>query len=674
MGRASPCRQVGEFPERGTLPDLAPVAKLASRIGGPSSVRPWIGEVHMSNCIRFAIAAFCLGSFAFLSGCGASGGTAAAPVPCPDGNCPGALQCVAGICVFLASDAGSLGDGGGASAGDCVAAKCANEIAGCKGICADWWSCQAKCAVTDSACTGACAAKLSGQVEATQQAAPVVQCWSTNYAACVPVPDASSGAETSGDASGGSDAISGGCKSNADCKGGTCLQKTGQCVACTTPGQCAADQVCLSHNCVPATSCTSDKQCAGLNAVCSYASQGSEFFQVCQDCKSDADCAADEDCDGGVCAPQAPKCSGSKDCAPYGQVCYAYHCVDCQSPADCAPGFLCKGNVCTPKPKICTPEKSTCMGLYAVSQCSSDGTSEKTTSCKGDQECSVTNGVASCGLSCCQKHDANCGEIAECPYECGDCSKGDKCIANKCTPPAPKLGLGAACNESPQCPFPGPSAGQTKINEFFYCLSQLCKSEICVDNAFCSATCTPAADEDGDGVEDAGVKSDCTGAVNGPAGTAFRCIRQSYSSQNYPNLCVPGTTMQKCTVDSDCPAGEACGAFSILDSTQKRCTTKLKQANGAPGVVGPGFCDTTNQGGKGAVLCANGLCFSGLGCVNFCNTDADCAGFKATSLCISGHCGKLPGGSTCSGASCAGPWKCKESLMYSDFSTKICLQ
>jgi len=629
-----------------------------------------------------------------LVGCGTTAGGSAAPTPCVDGVCADPLTCVDGQCVWTppadggVQDAGSVGDAadtaGPQGFGACIEQHCASQIAACTGLCATWWACQVTCDATDTACAADCAGKMSGDVTASGQANSVIQCQVTNASKCqwapdgpdVSVPDAGVTGDTGGPVP--KDTVGGGCKKDEDCGKGSCILTQETCVECVSTMQCDPGEICLSNACATAVKCESDKQCASLDAVCGYG--------LCVDCKSDNDCTGNTSCKVqpiksedfvvvGHCVPDPPSCKSSKECAVYDKVCVNYDCVDCKSAVDCPPLNNCISNTCIPKPKICEPGTSECSGTYAVKECIEQGTKTKKTYCEGDTECSKQGNSASCGPSCCSKKGAECGYFTDCGKSCGSCKKGDTCIDHKCVPPPPKLKLGDACNASPQCPLPKPSDGQSKINQFFGCLDDLCAGELCFRSEFCtSMTCKPKKDSDGDGVEDVDANSDCTGAGSSSiAGTKFRCVRQAYNANSYPNLCLPGTTFKSCTTDADCPGGEACTILTILGTGQKRCMGKVKNIDGYSAATGVAYCDAINQFGNGPKFCANSLCISGIGCLQFCKQDSECAKATLQSVCDSGHCGGQQAGSSCTGNSCTGKWTCKQSSVYG-VSAKICLQ
>jgi len=68
----------------------------------------------------------------------------------------------------------------------------------------------------------------------------------------------------------------------------------------------------------------------------------------CQQCRSDADCAAGKACRSGRCEPKGEYCDTAEDC-PEGQVCIAHQCAPCRKNADCGEGGHCKAGRCLPR-------------------------------------------------------------------------------------------------------------------------------------------------------------------------------------------------------------------------------------------------------------------------------------------------------------------------------------
>jgi hypothetical protein len=136
------------------------------------------------------------------------------------------------------------------------------------------------------------------------------------------------------------------------CQGGSATSTNGQSLSCNDEGLiegCVGDAVCVDGTCVlpqspPATSCTSDSECPG--GVCLASS-------CVRACRSTAECALEEHCEAGLCAPgeataeeAAGACAADDDCPSY-QSCIANRCYsDCEQDSDCRGGRVCKQKSC----------------------------------------------------------------------------------------------------------------------------------------------------------------------------------------------------------------------------------------------------------------------------------------------------------------------------------------
>jgi hypothetical protein len=96
------------------------------------------------------------------------------------------------------------------------------------------------------------------------------------------------------------------CDSDLDCadEGQVCDDLAGRCVACNAALDCDA-LPCLGHSCFDTKTCSSSPDCSDLNMVCEAAlppAWPSEFGgKGCQECGAAADCGDRENCQGGLC-------------------------------------------------------------------------------------------------------------------------------------------------------------------------------------------------------------------------------------------------------------------------------------------------------------------------------------------------------------------------------------
>jgi peptidoglycan-associated lipoprotein len=88
--------------------------------------------------------------------------------------------------------------------------------------------------------------------------------------------------------------------------------------------------------------------------------------------------------------PKNGECKSSADCAAqegYGKVCVEGRCQECAADADCKDGFVCRANKCEPKPECATdadcPSGKTCQGERCVT---------KTAECSADADCGPGRG------------------------------------------------------------------------------------------------------------------------------------------------------------------------------------------------------------------------------------------------------------------------------------------
>ncbi|MFN7990889.1 MAG: NosD domain-containing protein [Candidatus Micrarchaeia archaeon] len=143
-----------------------------------------------------------------------------------------------------------------------------------------------------------------------------------------------------------------------------------------------------------------------------HAASGSFALKSCgptPGCVSDSDCAADQKCQGGMCALVQCGCGFIEN-----HQCTAYACC---SDSDCGVGQLCADHSCKPKP-----------------QCTSDA------QCAGTQVCDIPPGSAG---GACKDLTGKCGQAKDHKfvpygYECGaepgcpSCPEGKQCADHKC--------------------------------------------------------------------------------------------------------------------------------------------------------------------------------------------------------------------------------------------------
>ncbi len=249
--------------------------------------------------------------------------------------------------------------------------------------------------------------------------------------------------------------------------------------------------------------------------------------------------------------------------------------------------------------------------------------------------------------ACCKAAGATCGKVTgakACKEDCGKCLTGKECnlTTHKCVVKVQLKKFGEACGPSKDCLLPKYNGDQEAYNAdaetYRSCLDDQCDSGRCdfgltfASSGICSMTCAMTADVKNnstgangpDGVEDDPADSECVDAVDGPAGSTFRCVQASALGQGSGNSsCRPGTTFKACERDGDCPATEACAFLPIGGKFGTFCQTRYKGPGGVPGKTAGELC-SSGGGLFETATCANNFCFSGSACVGFCKTDADC--------------------------------------------------
>jgi hypothetical protein len=128
----------------------------------------------------------------------------------------------------------------------------------------------------------------------------------------------------------------------------------GQAAQCEIDGDCAADQSCQSGTCAPR--CATDADCP-QGRLCE-----SGVCLLPARCQSSDDCRIDEVCDNRVCVRQISECEADRDCPP-GQRCDGGGCVpagltdlECVTRGDCAPGESCVDNRCISGVDVALPD------------------------------------------------------------------------------------------------------------------------------------------------------------------------------------------------------------------------------------------------------------------------------------------------------------------------------
>lgn len=299
----------------------------------------------------------------------------------------------------------------------------------------------------------------------------------------------------------------------------------------------------------------------------------------------------------------------------------------------------------------------------------------------------------------CQCGDKVCGQgIGGC--SCGDCGAGEVCSpAGQCIPPANDNG--EWCGATAECPafVPDPqNPGEDMWNpDYGTCRHQQCSSNFCLDAGapgvffkapVCSRPCDIVEDSVNnktgaagpDGIEDPNVPfSDCDGFTDGPAGTAYKCASFAAAGSGLTvSYCVPGSTFSSCNSDSDCDASEQC-MFSTINGelNNQRCIARFQAGDwGASADLSEG-CNQSDPFEGELTYCESGWCF-GLGCVNYCQQDADCDTtqvYEGTG-CVGGQCEGWDGKSCTTDSDCSA-WECPAEGMnifsdLEDYKPRLC--
>jgi Cys-rich repeat protein len=185
----------------------------------------------------------------------------------------------------------------------------------------------------------------------------------------------------------------------------------GQCVMCTTDGQCGSGNWCSNNQCV---SCNSDLHCGASCAACSGATPKCNGT-TCVACTTNGNCTSGNYCDPtNQCQPcNTPQHCGAScvACSGATPICGASGCVQCAGNGDCGSGTYCSAATCQ--------------------------------TCNVDQHCGAS--CVACGGATPKCSGATCVECtsnADCAAQGKVCGPANTCIAGGCSPPT------AACQTS----------------------------------------------------------------------------------------------------------------------------------------------------------------------------------------------------------------------------------
>ena len=323
-----------------------------------------------------------------------------------------------------------------------------------------------------------------------------------------------------------------------------------------------------------------------------------------------------------------------------------------------------------PAPPPDVPDDLGCVPQCAGKACGPDGCGGICGTCEAGTTCQSGACVSTVCTPFCQP-GWECGPDG-CDGSCGTCGAGEVCKNAKhvCEAAPPSSGaFGSACGRKGACQptIPDPiNGGVTQNPEWPTCVNAQCTSGYCLEPA-CTQECTIVMDSSDwqgnpvpDGIEDpeSPAKS-CAGAEDGPMGTTYTCVALTDGSMGPAfTLCLAGTTFKPCTANADCPPGESCSLQYILGEYSLRCSGAPKDPVGAG--------DYCNQNPDIGALqyCDSDLCL-GLGCVDYCDVDAECA-TNAKGCGANGKCLDDPKVFCKVDTDCSA-WKCKKDYkVYTD--------
>ncbi len=179
---------------------------------------------------------------------------------------------------------------------------------------------------------------------------------------------------------------------------------------------------------VPATPCTSSRMCPGQ--VCDVVAGR------CVDCLSTVDCTGTDVCRGNRCVPPPRACRSSRECSDLDQVCHPTRnvCVQCAGDNDCPGGFCAPDDAC--QPRVCTPDERTCVDAARVRACDARGSAVTETACATTETCSggrclprvCTPGAADCASDG-MRRTCNADGLA---YTTATCPGAQVCVGGAC--------------------------------------------------------------------------------------------------------------------------------------------------------------------------------------------------------------------------------------------------
>ncbi|MGM0576573.1 MAG: hypothetical protein ACQEXJ_12660 [Myxococcota bacterium] len=387
------------------------------------------------------------------------------------------------------------------------------------------------------------------------------------------------------------------------CDGFECGLGTDGTTAC---GTCSGDEICEDNQCVQPPD-----PCAGLE--CGTGTDGTTDCGSCgstEECNANGQCVATEGpCQGFECGLGT---DGTTNCG------------------DCSGGLTCEDNTCVAVADPC--EGRECgTGTDGTTSCGS---------CAGEEVCTSQGQCEAEGDPCA---GLECGTGTDGETDCGTCAAGEECsVDGQCLVPANALGefCGVTADCAATIPDPSNPAEEIDNPDFPDCMHQQCTSGFCLQAGasgvfslypVCSQPCQIYKDEvnnatgaDGaDGIEDLDAPlSDCSEFSDGPGGTDYVCANFGQPGQQESAFCVPGTGVQECSANSDCPEGEGCQLTTIGGQINERCMTRIQPGEWGDTAGVGGMCNEDPFSGD-VTLCEAGLCF-GVGCATYCSEDADC--------------------------------------------------
>ena len=329
------------------------------------------------------------------------------------------------------------------------------------------------------------------------------------------------------------------------------------------------------------------------------------------------------------------------------------------------------GEVCNANGTACEACEADCDGKV----CGDDGCGGTCGECPAGEDCSADQTMCSACTPSCSDPLGNpyeCGDDG-CEGQCGTCADTDVCQGHVCVPkPEEKIAFGGECQYLEDCqPYLDPNTGEQNP-DFPYCNWDQCEGGGPCSSPYCTKSCVmhkdtvnnATGDAEGDGIEDTDTpQDDCAGAVDGPVGTAFKCVALLPADQPNPVFqCMPGSNFKACSANSDCPEGEACQLAYVNGVYQTRCMTSVKEAFFGGAKVGED-CNGNKWDGD-LSFCDSDLCF-GVGCVDFCTADSDCL-TDPGATCTGGKCSNNGDADCATDADCSA-WMCDEGFqLFSD--------